>query len=122
MPYRLTPLGVAVLALLRDRPMHGYQMFQTLVDRQADRIVKVRPGSLYHVVDRLAEEKLIRGRRRAGTEIGRSGRSMKSPTPVLRRSPIGYANWWPPQPTSSRSSSPRLPKYTISMPIPRRTR
>jgi DNA-binding PadR family transcriptional regulator len=59
MPYR-SPLGVAVLALLRDRPMHGYQMFQTLVDRQADRIVKVRPGSLYHVVDRLAEEKLIR--------------------------------------------------------------
>ncbi|BBY05145.1 PadR family transcriptional regulator [Mycobacterium noviomagense] len=60
MPYRLTPLGVAVLALLRDRPMHGYEMFQILVDRRADRIVKVRPGSLYHVVDRLAEEKLIR--------------------------------------------------------------
>lgn len=57
---RLTPLGVAVLALLRDRPMHGYEMFQTLVDRRADRIVKVRPGSLYHVVARLAEEKLIR--------------------------------------------------------------
>lgn len=30
----------------------------------ADRIVKVRPGSPYHVVDRLADEKLIR---RAGT-------------------------------------------------------
>jgi DNA-binding PadR family transcriptional regulator len=60
MPYRLTSLGVAVLALLRDRPMHGYEMLQTLVDRQAGRIVKVRPGSLYHVVDRLAEGKLIR--------------------------------------------------------------
>lgn len=60
MPYRLTPLGVAVLALLRDRPMHGYEMFQTLVERRADRIVKIRPGSLYHVVDRLAEEKMIR--------------------------------------------------------------
>jgi DNA-binding PadR family transcriptional regulator len=68
MSYRLTPLGVAVLALLRERPMHGYEMFQTLVDRQAERIVKVRPGSLYHVVDRLAEEKLIR---RAAT--GRHG-------------------------------------------------
>ena len=40
--------------------MHGYEMFQTLVERHADRIVKVRPGSLYHVVDRLTEEKLIR--------------------------------------------------------------
>jgi len=68
MTYRLTSLGVAVLALLRDRPMHGYEMFQALADRQAQRIVKVRLGSLYHVVDRLAEEKLIR---RAAT--GRQG-------------------------------------------------
>ena len=64
MAYQLTSLGISVLALLRARPMHGYEMFQTLVERHADRIVKVRPGSLYHVVDRLTEEKLIR---RAGT-------------------------------------------------------
>lgn len=60
MTYQLTPLGISVLALLRARPMHGYDMFQTLVERHADQIVKVRPGSLYHVVDRLTEEKLIR--------------------------------------------------------------
>jgi DNA-binding PadR family transcriptional regulator len=60
MAYQLTSLGIAVLALLRERPMHGYEVFQTLVQRHADRIVKVRPGSLYHVVDRLTEEKLIR--------------------------------------------------------------
>jgi DNA-binding PadR family transcriptional regulator len=48
------------LALLRERPMHGYEMFRTLVQRHADRIVQVRPGSLYHAVDRLTEEKLIR--------------------------------------------------------------
>jgi DNA-binding PadR family transcriptional regulator len=64
MAYQLTSLGISVLALLKARPMHGYEMFQTLVERHADRIVKVRPGSLYHVVDRLTEEKLIR---RAGT-------------------------------------------------------
>jgi len=58
--YQLTSLGISVLALLRGRSMHGYEMFQTLVERHADRIVKVRPGSLYHVVDRLTEEKLIR--------------------------------------------------------------
>jgi DNA-binding PadR family transcriptional regulator len=60
MAYQLTSLGISVLALLRGRPMHGYEMFQTLVEQHADRIVKVRPGSLYHVVDRLTEEKLIR--------------------------------------------------------------
>jgi DNA-binding PadR family transcriptional regulator len=60
MAYQLTSMGVSVLALLRERSMHGYEMFQILVQRHADRIVKVRPGSLYHVVDRLTEEKLIR--------------------------------------------------------------
>jgi DNA-binding PadR family transcriptional regulator len=60
MAYQLTSMGISVLALLRERPMHGYEMFRTLVQRHADRIVKVRPGSLYHVVDRLTEEKLIR--------------------------------------------------------------
>ena len=30
------------------------------MQRREDRIVKVRPGSLYHTVDRLAEQKLVR--------------------------------------------------------------
>ena len=68
MGYQLTPLGVSVLALLRERPMHGYEMFQILVARREDRIVKVRPGSLYHVVYRLAQESLIRP-----TATGRDG-------------------------------------------------
>ena len=60
MAYQVTSLGISVLALLRQRPMHGYEMFQTLTARHADRVLKVRPGSLYHVVNRLAEDKLIR--------------------------------------------------------------
>jgi DNA-binding PadR family transcriptional regulator len=60
MAYQVTSLGISVLALLRGRPMHGYEMFQTLTARHTDRMLKVRPGSLYHVVNRLAEEKLIR--------------------------------------------------------------
>jgi DNA-binding PadR family transcriptional regulator len=59
MAYHVTSLGISVLALLRERPMHGYEMFQTLTARHADRLLKVRPGSLYHVVNRLADEKLI---------------------------------------------------------------
>jgi DNA-binding PadR family transcriptional regulator len=66
--YHLTPLGVSVLALLRERAMHGYEMFQILLARREDRIVKVRPGSLYHVVYRLAQERLIRP-----TTTGRDG-------------------------------------------------
>jgi DNA-binding PadR family transcriptional regulator len=69
MAYQLTALGVPVLSLLRARSMHGYEMFQTLVGLHADRIVKIRPGSLYHVVDRLTEEKLIR--RAATTRDGK---------------------------------------------------
>lgn len=67
MAYQPTALGISVLALLRERPMHGYRVFQTLVERHRDRIVKIRPGSLYHVIDRLSEEKLIR---RAATDRG----------------------------------------------------
>ncbi|THG34194.1 PadR family transcriptional regulator [Glaciibacter flavus] len=55
----LTPLGLAALALLAERPMHPYEMYQTLVHRREDRNVKVRPGSLYHAVDRLSRTGLV---------------------------------------------------------------
>lgn len=56
----LAPLGVAILALLCERPMHPYEMFQLLVERREDRVVKIRRGSLYHTVDRLADDDLVR--------------------------------------------------------------
>lgn len=55
----ITPLAVAALGLLAERPMHPYEMYQLLVDREEDRLIKVRPGSLYHAVDRLAETGLV---------------------------------------------------------------
>jgi DNA-binding PadR family transcriptional regulator len=61
----LTPLGIAILGLLLERPMHPYEMFQTFVARAEDRIVKVRPGSLYHTVERLERDALVRA---TGTE------------------------------------------------------
>jgi DNA-binding PadR family transcriptional regulator len=72
--YQLTSLGIAVLALLQERPMHGYEVFQMLTARHADRMLKIRPGSLYHVVNRLAEEKLIRqiGTARSGNRPERT--------------------------------------------------
>ena len=64
-PTPLTPLAVAALSLLAEGPTHPYEMYQTLVQRSEDRLVKVRPGSLYHTVDRMAGNGLVRA---TGTE------------------------------------------------------
>lgn len=59
------PLAIAVLGLLVERPMHPYEMCQVLTERHEDRIVKVRIGSVYHVVEQLAEAGLVEA---TGTE------------------------------------------------------
>lgn len=55
-----TPLGLATLALLVERPMHPYEMYQTLVQRHQDRVVKLRRGSLYHSVYWLEDRGMVR--------------------------------------------------------------
>ncbi|WP_449373878.1 hypothetical protein [Arthrobacter psychrolactophilus] len=45
----LTPLGISALGLLVERPMHPYEMYQVLMQRHEDRIVKAQPG---HAVSR----------------------------------------------------------------------
>jgi DNA-binding PadR family transcriptional regulator len=54
--------------------MHAYEMYQLLISRQNDRIVKVRPGSLYHTVERLAGQEFVRatGTERAGNRPERT--------------------------------------------------
>jgi DNA-binding PadR family transcriptional regulator len=71
----VSPLGITVLALLAERPMHPYEMYRLLVERREDRLVKVRPGSLYHTVDRMAQRGLVEA---IGTERegGRPERTM----------------------------------------------
>jgi len=68
------PLAVSALGLLLERPMHPYEMVQLLLARSEDRLVKVRPGSLYHVVDRLHADGLVRpvGTERAGNRPERT--------------------------------------------------
>ncbi len=65
----LTPLALAVLRLLRLRPMHPYEMQHLIREMEIDRVVKVRPGSLYHTVERLQRLGLI-----DPVETGREGR------------------------------------------------
>lgn len=55
----LTPLGIAVLALLVAAPAHPYQMRHEIRVREIDRIMKVTHGTLYSTVDRLAAAGLI---------------------------------------------------------------
>lgn len=56
---QLTPLGISALGLLVERPMHPYEMYQVLMQRHEDRVVKVRPGTLYHTVGRLAAASMV---------------------------------------------------------------
>ncbi|MFE9426987.1 PadR family transcriptional regulator [Kitasatospora sp. NPDC006697] len=46
-------LGLAVLGLLLERPMHPYEMGATLRERNKDTSFKLRTGSLYDVVEAL---------------------------------------------------------------------
>lgn len=55
----LTPLAITVLALLNEADMHPYEMYQLLRQRRGDRLVKLRPGSLYHTVARLERDELV---------------------------------------------------------------
>ncbi|MFI5606273.1 PadR family transcriptional regulator [Amycolatopsis sp. NPDC051903] len=52
---KLTALGVAVLELLHEKPMHPYEMAQLMRERYVDRRVKLKAGSLYHTVERLQQ-------------------------------------------------------------------
>jgi DNA-binding PadR family transcriptional regulator len=46
-----SPLALAVLALLYERPMHPYEMASTLKERREEESIKLRYGSLYTVID-----------------------------------------------------------------------
>src|SRR5882757_5676087 len=65
----LTPLALVVLRLLRERPMHPYEIQQLIRDRAIAYVVKVRAGSLYHTIERLHRLALVEQ-----VETGREGR------------------------------------------------
>lgn len=56
---RLTPLGVMVLALLREDDMHPYEMMRLMRQRRDDRLVTITNGTLYHTVARLEKTGLL---------------------------------------------------------------
>ena len=56
---KLTPLGIAVLELLHEKPMHPYEMATLMRERYVDTRVNVKAGSLYHTVERLRRHGFI---------------------------------------------------------------
>jgi DNA-binding PadR family transcriptional regulator len=56
---KLTPLGVMVLALLREADMHPYEMIRLMRQRHHDRLVPITNGTFYHTVSRLERQGLL---------------------------------------------------------------
>ena len=59
---RSNPLGLAVLVLLYERPMHPYEMAATLRERHKEESIKLRYGSLYTVIEMLERAGTIAAR------------------------------------------------------------
>jgi DNA-binding PadR family transcriptional regulator len=50
---------LAVLSLLRERPMHPYEILRLLKERHKDDVLVLKRGSLYNAIRRLQEARLI---------------------------------------------------------------
>jgi DNA-binding PadR family transcriptional regulator len=95
MNYMTNELGIweiAVLALLREAPMHPYQMQSLLRSRHKDEILALKRGSLYHAIGRLVRDALIaarstqrEGRRPERTTYGITAAGRKEFARVLRQ-------------------------------------
>jgi len=72
---------IAVLALLREAPMHPYQMQRLLHVRHKDELLALKRGSLYHAIRRLTRDGLIEVEKTA-REGNRPERTSYRITPV----------------------------------------
>ncbi|MGH2930832.1 MAG: PadR family transcriptional regulator, partial [Solirubrobacteraceae bacterium] len=54
-----SPLGLAVLAVLFERPSHPYDIQRTLRERGKDAVIDFKPAAVYRMVDRLVAAGLV---------------------------------------------------------------
>lgn len=59
LPQQLRHWGIAILCLLRERPMHPYEMRRIMKIRHKDDRLDLKPGSLYNAVSWLTEKGFI---------------------------------------------------------------
>ncbi|WP_394552429.1 PadR family transcriptional regulator [Agromyces sp. MMS24-JH15] len=99
----------AVLALLAEKPMHGYQIIQEIEER-SDGAWKPSPGSVYPTLQLLADEGLI-----AAEESG--GRKTYSLTETGRAEAEAAGEKTAPWETGSKDSgrTPELPKAGVKL-------
>lgn len=77
---------ITVLALLREAPMHPYQMQRLLRLRHKDDILVLKRGSLYHAIGRLERNGLI--------EVEETSREGKRPERTTYRiTPVGLSTF-----------------------------
>lgn len=55
----LTPLQLVALAVLDEAPQHPYDAYRVLLERREDRVVRLKAGTLYHAIARLADAGLV---------------------------------------------------------------
>ena len=72
------PLALAALVFLFERPMHPYEMAATLRERHKEESIKLRYGSLYTVIERLASGGLIRPIRQKKSWVSSGSGSLAS--------------------------------------------
>lgn len=58
-PTSRTLWSVAVLAMLRESPMHPYEMQRIMHQRHTDELLALKRGSLYHAINQLQRDGLI---------------------------------------------------------------
>ena len=85
----LTPLGVVVLGLLRESPMHPYEMLRLMRQRRDDRLVGGSRGTLYHTVARLERRGLV-----AEVGVDRDGNRPERTTYALTDAGRAAADDW----------------------------
>jgi DNA-binding PadR family transcriptional regulator len=61
-------IRAAILALLAEQPMHGYQIMHELRDRSGG-AWRVSPGSVYPTLSQLEDEELIRAEQQGGKRV-----------------------------------------------------
>jgi len=100
------PLALAVMVLLSERPMHPYEIAQTLRQRGKEHSVKINFGSLYTVVQNLEKHGCVEVAEVQRKATVPSAPSTASPTRAGWRWSTGCPTSSPSRPSSTRSSRP----------------
>src|SRR5690348_17306006 len=88
----------AVLLLLAEEPMHGYQLMQTIADRSGGRWTP-SPGAIYPTLNQLEDEGLV-------TVIAEAGRRLATLTEAGRQHVEDNRETWPDPFATERGEHP----------------